>query len=245
MRKLIFNLAIVANVLLAVSFFGGPERIARAAQQLTVVDWSLVATNATSTVLTEWQQGVGFNFRSTSGFTTDNTGQLYGLGYADSYPQTRTPVGYSNGVTFGRGSGLENQSNRDSGIDPRFGGSMRIGNGGGIERVWQVDLPAGGDYEIRVAAGDTAVASDCTRFQVRDTNNTTVLLECDAGTTQAADTYWDASCVNRTEANWPSQNVAETVTFTGGSPTKLNFHLGGGSCGTQTSQVAHLHIKQL
>jgi hypothetical protein len=238
MRKLTFPIVLAANVLLVASFFGGPDRMAKAAAQIVIL-------NPVSGALTEWQQGVGFNFRNTQGFVTDNTGQLAGLGYADGYPKTRTPAGYSDSVTFGRGSGTESQANRDSGIDPRFAGSLFISNGG-IQRAWQVDLPAGGDYEIRIAAGRTAgTAQGCVRFQVRDTDNSTVLVSCDPGSAIGNDNYLDASCTVRSEADWPSQNAAETVTFTGGSPTKFNFYLGGGSCASGVSDIAHLHIKQL
>lgn len=238
-KRIPLLLAVAANLLLVVSFVGGPRGLvdaARAAQGMLV--------RGSAAVLTEWQQGIAWNFRSTSGFVTDNTGQLYGLGYADSYPKTRTPVGYSNSVTFGRGSGSINQSNRDSGADPRFAGNIWAGNGSVIGG-WQIDLPAAGQYEVRIAAGRINAGLNCVRFQIRDTNNSTILLECNNGSAVTSGSFQDATCTERTAANWPSQNVAQNVTISAGSPPKMWLHLGGGSCAAGTSEVAHLFVKQL
>jgi len=236
--RALFALVIAVNVLLVYGWWQVNGRAK--AQYLTTT-----VIRAGGVALTEWQQGIGWNFRNTAGFVTDNTSQLYGLGYADVYPRTRTPVGYSNAVTFGRGSGSIAQSDRSNAVDPRFAGVIRRGNALSLIGGWQVDLPAAGDYEIRIAAGDTANASGCTRFQIRDTDGTTVLAECDTGTSVPQDQYQDATCVLRTEANWAATNVAQTVTISAGSPPKVWIFLGAGSCATENSNIAHLRIKQL
>jgi len=237
-RRLPLLLAIAANLLL---LYGWWETKGRAsAQYLTTT----VIVPVAEAALTEWQQGIAWNFRQTSGFTTDNTGQLYGLGYADAYPKTRTPAGFSNSVTFGRCSGLIGQTNLDSGIDPRFAGRIWRANGASQICGWQVDLPAAGSYEIRIAAGSTGAATAYTEFQVRDTDNTTVLFSCTDADGHAQDVYLDATCVERAESDWPSLNAAETVTISAGSPPRVHLYLGSAS-GTGTSSVAHLFIKQL
>jgi hypothetical protein len=230
-------LAVAANAALAIGFL-----LTSSAAQYSTTTVIVPAKAA----LTDWQQGIGINFRSTSGFVTDELRQLYALGYIDAYPTSRTPVGATTSVTFGDTKvAAITRGNGDSGVDPRFAGIAIRSNSPGSAGKWRFDLEAAGSYEIRLAAGSTAGATAYQQFSIRDTDDTTVLLTCTDADGTAQDVYLDATCVERSEANWPTLNAAETVTVSAGSPPRIFLYMGATTSQSASTTLAHLFIKQL
>jgi hypothetical protein len=160
----------------------------------------------------------GFDFRQTITYIDDITpgqvtaeaaaGRTYVLEGAgiDAYPTTR------NGVTFGwLNTAVSATRNRNAAIDYRLSGVSF--NNGGISDV-RVDLPAAGDYLVRLAAGDNDAAADDRRVEVLDNASSLFALDHTTGFTTASDLWRDATDVLRSATTWPSSNAARTVTFT-------------------------------
>jgi hypothetical protein len=92
----------------------------------------------------------GVNFRATSGYVTDGTGETYDLGAV--YPVTR------GGLTFGWDADLTvNARDRNAGNDRRLAGLNQTSNNG-TQRHWRLDLPSTGTFDIRLAFGDASNA---------------------------------------------------------------------------------------
>jgi hypothetical protein len=155
----------------------------------------------------------------------------------DTYPTSRSIGGDS--VTFGWES-LASDSTRDRTAAapnaPELSGMHQISSGDPLtEAVFRVDLPATGEYSIRIAAGDASNAQTIT-FQVRDTAS--ALISRSETANSDGDAYFDATGVERvTAAVWRSANVASTQSF---ATTIFRFAnrrpSGGSSC------IAHLSI---
>ena len=176
----------------------------------------------------------GFNFRATDTFVTDGTDETYVRGYSDEYPITR------NGATFGWGATPDVfQANRDSTVDRRLAGINYLSNDG-VKGTFRVDLTATGDYTLRFALGDTASGQQYQYAQFRD--NTTAFATIDDTNGTAVDNYDDATGVNRTEANWPSQNATLSRTF---ASTILNVIMGPPSAQLNSTTFAHLFVSQV
>lgn len=178
----------------------------------------------------------GFNFRATSGYVTDASDETYVIG--DSYPTTRTINGTS--VTFGwesvPGDGTRNRTTNSS-YAPELSGIAQVQSGqASSEYIFRVDLPAAGDYSIRLGAGDAGnLGSNPVFFAVRDT---TTDLITQSQTTPTG--FLDASLVDRTTAAlWKSNNVAVTKTF---STTIFRFACKRPTSGS--SCIAHIKITQ-
>ena len=169
----------------------------------------------------------GFNFRATSGFVTDGTDETYVIG--ETYPITR------NGVTFGWETGPTGVATRDrnSGNDRRLAG-INFNDAVTTNEDFRVDLPATGDFLIRLAMGDAANPQN-PKIVLKD--DTTVLdtLQTSVG----ANEFYDATGVLRTQANWPGQNVAITRTF---GSTILRGVIGDG---VNFATIAHLFLSQI
>ena len=169
--------------------------------------------------------GVGFNFRGSSGGTADPASDVYVLP-TDTYPTTRSNAeGVS--VTFGWDTAV-------SGVDRGQIGGELFGihyMAGG--RSFRVDLPASAEYELRVALGD--VYGNAVDWHVSD------------GTTQRVAWtglitgyyYRDAGNTDRNISDWGASNTPVTLDFTSGtlflvSDTPTNY----------SDVVAHLHLVQ-
>ncbi|MDO8742766.1 MAG: Ig-like domain-containing protein [bacterium] len=192
----------------------------------------VVATTPTSST-SSWSKG--FNFRATGGFVTDGTNETYSIGAA--YPETR------NGVTFGWSSKAPSFDVRDRSTAPdrRLAG-LNFTDDSGTQSVFRVDLPSAGTYTINLALGDYSYSDGYSYAQILD--NTTVLATMDAATGPTYSTYNDATGVNRTAANWPSQNVSITKTF---ASTVLYIKIGTPTNVSSSSYttIAHLFISQV
>ena len=144
----------------------------------------------------------GFNFRATAAYVTDGANETYSLGVV--YPETR------NGVTFGWDADISaNTRDRDSTVDRRLAGIHQVGSG--AQKLFRVDLPNTGTFDVRLANGDTASGQDQQYIELRD--DTTVFRTIDDAGGVVADNYNDATGVNRTEAAWPADNAADQRVF--------------------------------
>ncbi len=165
-----------------------------------------------------------FNFRETAGFVTDGPNETFVLA-SDAYPTTR------DGITFGW-TGIRDDRNRDAGVDRRLAGIHFSFGAGGLFRV---DLPSTGNYKIRGAFGDTGSAQS---GKIEFLDNGVVFAIPHDGPV-SINTYFDATGVNRTEANWPSNNAQLDRTF-----TSVLFEVRLADNGT-TTPIAHLTIEKV
>lgn len=149
----------------------------------------------------------GFNFRSTAGFVTDGTDETYVI--LEAYPVTR------NGVTFGWANISQVQDrNRSAAVDRRFAGIMFQDGSLAVDQRFQVDLPAAGTYDIRLALGDVSNGfPNSYSYKIYD-NATLKTTISGASLTSSAATFRDAANGGPySTANWPGSNTAISVTF--------------------------------
>ncbi len=158
-----------------------------------------------------WSTTKGFEFRGSSGYVTTATNDTYVLA-ADTYPTTRS-IGGEN-VTFGLESAPTGALDRttSSPNNPKLAGIHYINDASGdTEFVFRVDLPATGDYSIRLASGDYPTGH-VFKFQLLD--NATAFVTRTEEAPSPADYYCDASGVTRTSATaWFADNVSVERTF--------------------------------
>lgn len=156
---------------------------------------------------------IGINFRNTSGYVTDGADETYSLG--EVYPVTRG--GYTFGWSVDRtGTSLD----RSSSVDRRLAGMVYSGD---PSHYFRLDLSATGNYDVRVAAGDSISNANPVDWDFKD--NTTTLFST-SGTPPASGDFKDATDTTRTTAAWPGSNVAQSVTF---STTQLRAYVAGAS----------------
>lgn len=147
----------------------------------------------------------GFDFRSSLGYVTDPAGSYAVLG--EAYPHT-----YATGVVGGYEDAGFSQRDRNASNDARIAGCIFSG---GSNRLFRLDLPAAGDYDIYLAVGDPSNASSAYGtdpywdWYIRDT--TTDLLHVTGAT--GANEFLDATMAVRTAAAWPGSNAKATLTF--------------------------------
>ncbi len=175
----------------------------------------------------------GFDFRATSGFVTDPTDCTYVL------PSDTTPT-VRNGATFQWTTigGLDSRDRTSAG-DTRLSGINFVAGGG--DAVWTLTLPATGDYDVYLAAGDQA-GNGTIKIQVLD--NASAFITITNVDTGAADSYIDASGAIRTRAQWLADSArgGTKVTRTFASTTlKVNLN----EPTSQISCIAHLFVSQV
>ncbi len=182
----------------------------------------------------------GINFRATSGYATDGSGETHSLG--EAYPITR------GGETFGFSIDMTGSArDRDNTLDRRLVGGVFRPNNAGVVKFF-FDLPEGaGTYDVRLALGDVANPQNH-RCLIRDGDGGTVLatINDDTGT---PDVSWlDANGVERVglpdglptpSTKWPLANTANQLAFTG---TQMVLDLGDHSSGTNSTFIAHVSM---
>lgn len=176
---------------------------------------------------------IGINFRSTLAYVTDGTDEVYCRGTSlDPYPVTR------GGVTFGWQSGTAYAANRDAGVDRRLAGIVYTYNNSFSS--FRLDLPATGDYDLRIAAGDAAGLNNYLQFRINDTINALVtVVDADGVATGHFD---DVTGVDRTTSTWPTDNVKATKTFTVAQLGLGLSYWGGDS--VYSTKIAHLYVER-
>ncbi len=196
-----------------------------------------------SDALAQWTKG--FNFRDSDTYCTDLGNDTYlrvesGVGSDDPYPTTR------NGVTFGSlGSIGDNRRDRSAALNCKLAGITFEQNNAAAPAKIRVDVPASGDYNIRLAIGDTAGVGPATNQKVRivDSDDSTVLATITAASV-AANHHVDATGVDRTsESDWVNNNAQTTVTLSGTS-LYIWYGYGDGSTSGYTA-LSHLEVDQV
>lgn len=178
----------------------------------------------------------GLNFRTTSGYVTDAADDTYilnnGGAQGEQYPVTR------NGVTFGYTSTLSVVQTRDrnSGNNAKLAGVHFTETEASAVTV-RVDLPATGDYNVRVGAGDATYARTGMKILIKDNGSTQLTV---SGDTAGANNFLDASSTNLTHANWVSSNTPTPITF---GSTIAEITIGNGAAGP--SMIAHVSFDQV
>jgi len=181
---------------------------------------------------------MGFNFRATSGFVTDQNFAVPVLG--EAYPNTYTNV---NGDSINAGwddltSGVQNLTNTN---DARIAGN-NWHNNTGASHFFQVDLssgsaPGAGTYTVDLAVGDS-VTTRIADFQLKD--NTTVLIDGTngaAGFTTAANHYIDATLVDvNATTSWTGATASKTF-----ATTTVKFFVSSDNAGNAT-MMAHFRL---
>jgi hypothetical protein len=172
----------------------------------------------------------GINFRATLAFATDyppNSGEApEQTWFLTNYPRT-TAQGNTVGWVISEDSGARD---RVASNDDRIRGHHFHQSNSAYYRI---DLPAAGNYVVRLASGDGNY-SISTRVDILDT--TTPLATLCNGTTSAANRFFDANGTEHTAANWPANNTPRSLTF---STTQLRLTNGGAGAGTNLS---HFYI---
>jgi hypothetical protein len=170
----------------------------------------------------------GINFRASSGYVTDGSGETYCLtnGANDLYPTTR------GGLTFGGVTNFEWDSrDRNSGNDRRLAGMLFVAASG---KQWKLDLPDGaGEYTIRIAVGDPDGGGGGTYTAIIKDGTTTLLTVTG---TPGGNEFLDASSTVRTAAAWPGSNTTANITFSG---TVLTLE-SGAAC-----RIAHIAVEKV
>lgn len=184
-----------------------------------------------------WGTLKGFEFRATSGYVTTGANHAF-VNDLVVYPTVTTIGGDS--VTYGwEALTIGNSRDRTTGSPnaPELSGICF--NDGNLPNpsVFRVDLPATGNYSIRIAAGDFSSAQNVL-FVVQDTN--TALITRTEVATGGADHYIDASLVDRASASaWKAGNVAVTKTF---ATTIFRYSMASPSSGANV--ISYIELAQ-
>jgi hypothetical protein len=168
----------------------------------------------------------GFDFRLAGSAITDpNACQI--VIPTNLYPVT------SGGVTFGWAAANQQGVTRSTTADPRICGMNR--NLASNTATFRVDLPATGNYVIRLAWGDIGSGPSNVTLAILD--NTTPVLSYGPQTLTLAH-FRDANNTDWSQAAWPGSNTSITLTF---ASTILKLQVAGMPVANQ-SPVAHLRV---
>jgi uncharacterized membrane protein len=179
----------------------------------------------------QWQQG--FDFRNTSSYLTDPSGDTY-VGATTAYP-TR-----SNGVTYGWVSTLVvNGRDRSKSVDPRLAGINFANNG--KPATFYVDLPSAGTYNLSLAMGDAGYQQCWVQCQIQFLDGSTVLATVTGGSISLG-YFYDAEGNKWSAAQWPTSNVSQQVTLAG---TRLTVVVGTNNATGDSTPIAFLGVAQV
>lgn len=181
-----------------------------------------------------WATTKGFNFRGTLGAATDLANEVFIKADDDQYPTNKT-IGGETVVCGVDNKTLFNVSDRSGGAgnDRRLRGICY--NPDTVDHTFRVDLPAAGQYKVRIALGDPnySAAQDAV---IKD-NTTTLLTLSDASV--ATNSFLDASNTELPAATWDDTGGAQaTLTFA----TTTFILVVKASIGTR---LAHIEIEQV
>src|SRR5271165_6739836 len=175
----------------------------------------------------------GFDFRNTSTYVTDPTGDTYVLS-TTAYPTK------GSGVTYGWvNTSQVNARDRNAQLDPRLAGINYATNG--APATFYVDLPSAGTYNLSVAMGDAGYQGCYTQCQIQFLDGSTVLFTLSEGLTQLG-YFYDAKGNNWSAAQWPANNVSQQVTLAG---TRLTVVVGLSKSNGDITPLAFLGVAQV
>lgn len=150
----------------------------------------------------------GIDFRATLGFVTDPANYNFEPdpgGTTPSYPRT-TPQG--NTVGWETLTNAPAFRDRNAGNDARIAGGVLMG--AADADVYRFDLPATGNYNIGLGAGD-AVYTAVVGVSLFDTNSSLGALT--TGSTSASQRFKDANNIEYTNVTWPTTQATILKTF--------------------------------
>lgn len=175
----------------------------------------------------------GIYFRLTDN-QTDPADYDAEVSLSNNYPRTSAQgnsVGYED-IFFGQTDARD----RDVGSVVALRGIHFLPNSSGGNNIYRIDLPSTGSYVIKLALGDEGGMQNC---RCRLLDNATQFADIDAATGGAAN-FIDATGVNRTsQADWVSNNVGITHTF---SSTILRIWMGASAAVSGVSCISEIYI---
>lgn len=173
----------------------------------------------------------GINFRATAGFVTDGAGDASEIGTTANYPRS-TPqgnvVGWEQAPT----------GTRDRAVAPaQVAGIHYLTSSSGVFANYRFDLPAAGEYDVYVAAGDVSNPAFC-KLELFDNATSKGVLVNRIGTEIPLGAFVDATGVLRADYNdWITNNAPLRVTF---ASTIARFRLGSGLGANES--IAHIRL---
>ena len=167
----------------------------------------------------------GINFRQTSVYVTDGANEDNSTTTTANYPVTT-----AQGNNVGWEQNIGNSIDRDATYDRRLAG---FAVSAGTQENFRIDLPATGNYNVRLAVGEKFYGCDA-GVTLYDTNTSLGALA--TGTTSAAARFKDATDTEYTNVTWPGSNSAVSKTFT---TTICRFRLAA----TSNVRLAHVYIE--
>lgn len=125
-----------------------------------------------------WTTKKGINFRDTSAYVADNSGETYldgdGSFNLRAYPVSKTLDGDTFNIGWSAGGGDDGSRDRDSGVDARLAG-MHFSGSGGVKTFKMQAGSAAGNYKIWAGFTDQGNGTGGTvGFTIRDSNGTII-----------------------------------------------------------------------
>lgn len=179
---------------------------------------------------------VGINIRATAGYVTDGTNEDYSLGGTASRSLNGFSWLWDQSMT-----GASRDRSSSAPYSPNLAGVVFRSNTSSTP-PWpqlRITLPATGQYQIRIAAGD---ATNAQNQYFRLIESTTTFATVTNASTPAG-SFADATGAVYTGANWSSSNTAVTRTFTS---TDFRIEIGDPTgSGANSSTLAHVFVYQV
>lgn len=163
----------------------------------------------------------GIAFRSTTGFVTDSSPDDCESSTSNSSNANVSASSYPRTTAQGNTVGWEKGSNDLITRDRNSAHGQLAGKHQGNDSDFRLDLPSAGNYDIRVACGESSYSTS-TVLSLLDTS--TSLGSLTTGSTSAGARWKDATDVERTSASdWNTNNASVSKTF---STTICRFRMG-------------------
>ncbi len=176
----------------------------------------------------------GFNFRGTTSYVTD---EAYAVAVLGEITQQNKLNG--NGIAcpyFWVTSAHLGEANRSTSVDARLAGINRV-NSLNTTDEFDVTLPAAGSYSIGLAFGDDTGAWGGAGTGVAFQDGLSSLFSVVLSGSATAGTFYDATGVLYTAAQWPSSNQEQSVVMSG---TTLRVLLTSGP--SYLAPIAHIRV---
>jgi hypothetical protein len=176
----------------------------------------------------------GFNFRGTMSYVTDEAYAVAVLGEI-----TRQNKLNGNGIPcpyFWVTSAHLGEANRSTSVDARLAGINRV-NSLNTTDEFDITLPAAGSYSIGLAFGDDTGNWGGAGTGVAFNDGSNSLFSVVLSGSETAGSFYDATGVLYTAAQWPSSNQEQSVVMSG---TTLRILLTSGP--SYLAPIAHIRV---